>query len=559
MKTRSRAWLLALLALALIPACGGSGGSGADTGAVNVSLTDAPGQSFDNVFITVKEVWFHKSADAGPDAKGPIEGDWLRYPITPQTVDLANLTDGRLGTILTRSLPVGRYQQIRLILVSNEDNVVTPGHTYNNEVVIAGDPNSPYPLDIPDTHKEVANPNINGHQNRGIKLVGTFDVTAGTTLDIAIDFDVGHDVVRITRSGGDEFFLKPRLRCIDLGDIGSISGWIDNVSAGSRYVVKAEQKSSDNTYRVVRRFTGIDNTGAFLLTFLKPGSYDVVIRGRNIETMIVKGVPVAKGATTRIPGLIPMIAGTEYKMNVSVSPTGSWVNFYQTVPLSIPGADNVPYHVRYRHLDPFKGTFHDNIALSSGQFHFGVYTDNVTPVSFTAVDPVETAGGFKMAASAGLGNIRFTRMYYSASGLVSDYASADTVTPADADTTVAFPGRLPITPPARGNQVAGLMTVPMTMGADLAYAAVFAVHGGMVIDRLDTFTAGPPYMRGNVYGFAMGALPGGSPVDPLPTALYGVEAYGFSPGIFAIGISRLADLRTGDDNVGNFTMFGMPR
>ena len=167
---------MVVLAVIALQACGGSGGGNggsAQTGAVQLSLTDAPGD-FDHVYITVKDVWFHTS-----DVADPRASDWLKYPLsTPVTLDLLSLANGNMQSIWNNiQLPIGNYQQIRIFLVPTYTSNPPSGHQYYNEVVVGS---STYPLYIPDA-------------DHGIKLVGTFSVAGGGTLKLAIDFDAGHD------------------------------------------------------------------------------------------------------------------------------------------------------------------------------------------------------------------------------------------------------------------------------------------------------------------------------------------------------------------------------
>jgi hypothetical protein len=530
------------LAALFLTACGGGGGS-APTGTARISLTDAPGNevAFDNVFITVREVWFHTS-----DAAGPGDAGWLRYTLAaPKTVDLARLTDGAVSQILNQTLPVGNYQQIRILLARTEDDAyLSP---YNNEAIVGG---VPYALRVPDA-------------DHGIRLVGSFRVTGGGTLNLAVDFDIGHDVVPFHNfgTGEDEFLLKPRLRCFDLDNVGSITGRIDAAAraAGYFFVFKAEQPESgpgaDKTYHALR-FTTVgyqgDNT-VFRLSFLAPGTYDVVMRGRSVDTVIVRGVPVVKGADTDLGPAIGMPSGSgEFFANTAVSPTGSWVHFFQTLDNNATGAAvEYPYEIRYRHIDPFTGSFFDNIALSNGPIRFGTYNGGQA-IGFATITPKEWSGGnagFGAAADA----ILFDRSAYA----IFDNAS----TGPKGIPGPAFGGRLnvsaPATPATASGAIFSFLNRPMTL--DNVY--LLAVHGGMVVDSfLPTTATGPmtwTMMGGRMQApYAWPPLPG-----KIPGAVYGIDGLGWSPPgspdgpAFAVGIvPAIADLRAGDDTAANFTM-----
>ncbi len=507
-------FVVPILALvAALTSCGGGDSATTPTGTAQVSLTDAPGAEFDNVLVTVKAIWFHTS-----DASGPDDAGWLRFPLAaPRTVDLARLTDGTTLPVFDGiTLPVGHYQQIRIVLASTEDNAYLAPH--NNQVIDNG---VAYPLRIPDAA-------------HGIRLAGSFRIVEGGTLRLAIDFDIGHDVVKVRRGAVTEYVLKPILRYFDLDNVGAVTGRIDAATraAGYNFVFKAERPNVDNTFHQVWRFTTVRPDNTFVLSFLPPGTYDVVMRGRGVETVIVRGVPVARGSVTDLGPAIAMPEGTEFEANVSVRPTGSWVNFYQTLDNSVTGVPEIPYEIRYRHVNPFTGSFLDNIALSNGPIHLRAYSaaGGGTTVPVADVTPKEWSGG-----NAGFGAAAQAVLHDR-----SPYLPVDNTMGAP----VAF-GTLTVTSPAVARSVSGLMTVPNmgTMGspAGLDNGFLLAVHGGIVVDKAD-MTPGMMGMGSNSYAF--GNLPGGSFAFPLPGAFYDIEAIGWTSTAFAIGVTPVADLRT---------------
>ncbi|MHB1012861.1 MAG: DUF4382 domain-containing protein [Desulfobacteria bacterium] len=171
MKRSHPFWIPAIVFAFFLAACGGGGtGTSSSTGTAQIVLTDAAGSGFDNVFLTVDEIWFHADNTAGPDDAG-----WLRYRLpVPQGVDLARLTNGAVSSmILNQALPAGQYRQIRILLLSNEDAVEHPEHhPYNNAVVVTDNGvTTRYPLDIPETHQE---DDLTGmRENRGIPVLGS--------------------------------------------------------------------------------------------------------------------------------------------------------------------------------------------------------------------------------------------------------------------------------------------------------------------------------------------------------------------------------------------------
>src|SRR5574340_320418 len=83
---------LLIVSLAACSVGGSNIGGAVPTGQVSVSLTDGPGD-YDHVWITVGELWFHQSGNAGP-----MDAGWQRFALSsPVTVDLLKLSNGTVG------------------------------------------------------------------------------------------------------------------------------------------------------------------------------------------------------------------------------------------------------------------------------------------------------------------------------------------------------------------------------------------------------------------------------------------------------------------------------
>ncbi len=500
---------MALLVLSLF--IGGCGKGTGDTGAVSVSLTDAPGLDFDHAYVTVKEIWFHTS-----DVAGTGEAGWEKHTLgAPVTIDLAQLSNGASQAVWSSlSLPVGDYRQIRIFLASTEEQL-TPSASaihllFNNEVVIGS---THIPLRIPTP-------------GEGIRLVDVFPVTKEGHLRLAIDFDAGHDIVKVLRAGAIEFILKPRLASFDFDHAGAITGKLTTPGSiafasytGKNFVIKAEQPNLAGTYRVVRRATTIRPDGSFVLYPLPvfgnatTARYDVLIRGRNVETCIVKQVPVHKGtvpATATGLGIVPLTTGAEYVSNVTVTPTGAWMHYYQTL-----SGDPVPYEVRFRHINPLStaGNFFEPLQLSTGPLHVGTYNDGGT-ISFSPFTPVEGAGHFSAVADA----LLYDR---------SPFKNISSATP------ISF-GLTP-TLPATASSISGNITVPSGMMGNMNNGIMFATFGGMIVNTIDVNNSMP---AGG--SFAMTNLPGGAPYS-----FYGLYTLGWGTSTLGAGAVPLIDMRNG--------------
>jgi hypothetical protein len=407
----------AVFALALLLAgCGSGGGGGSagsgtsSTGVATISLTDAPTTDLDHVWVTVKEIRFHMD----PTCDDPDDGAWLRYPLpAPVTLDLAALNNGKWSTLWDGIvLPVGNYQQIRVILAGTEDpltaSAIAKALAFNNQVT---DDGKPYPLIIPAA-------------KNGIKLIGSFKVTSATPLHIVVDFDVTHDVVE---TGSGKYILKPRLKyyVVAAPVTAAITGTIKRPDGtpfanytGVNVIIKAEapetitfaNTSSARVMGIVRA-TSVRADGSFALYPLpsEPGrTYDLVIRGNGIRTMILTAVPAEPGTTKDSPSMFELelrlaspghYLASAQVVNADTSPyepvVGASVGFYQT----IPELGEIPYLIRFRHVDPLYGTF-GNFALPRGRMLAGTFNPKAILQSFDSFVPLEGDDSFSAYATA---------------------------------------------------------------------------------------------------------------------------------------------------------------
>ena len=413
METTRLRFFTALCALfvLVLAGCGGGGGGSVPAGpvpagSVKVSLTDAPTTNLDHVWITVKEIRFHRSEVCDD----PEDGGWLRYPLaTPVTIDLVTLNNGKWTTLWDGIvLPVGNYQQIRVILADTNDpltpSAIAKGLSYNNQVSVGG---AVYPLTIPAARN-------------GIKLVGSFQVTTTEPLHIVVDFDVTHDVVA---TGSGKFVLKPRLKyfIVSVQQTAAIVGTLLRPD-GTPFAnftdvfITAEAPetitfadSSSATVMGITRSTTVSGDGTFVLYPLpaSPGkTYDLVVRGEGVRTMILRDVPAVPGTTKDAPSMfnIEIGLGQDYLVsaqvvNADTNPyvpvLGASVGFYQT----LPGAGEVPYLIRFRHVNPLFGTF-GNFPLAFGNLLVGTYDPKALIQSFAAVEPLEGPDSYTAFASA---------------------------------------------------------------------------------------------------------------------------------------------------------------
>ena len=427
----------------------------------DVSVTGNSPALYSHVWITAQEVWFNTSANAGPD-----DGGWVKFPLsTPATVDLVTDSGGNLGSLVTGlKLASGNYSQVRLIPVDAAADLTssakTAGALYNAEADFVDSGGTPHQLPL-----ELLSP------DQGIGIQGSLSVPIGnigaalsgattptsstpsttasattsstTTASFALDFDGARDLALFTYAGASSpngILMSSHASAYDLSQVGGISGQLTltNLTGSSglpAIQVSAEVLSADGTRHVVMSSTPVHADGSFLLYPLptsssNPPTYDVVIHGARIATIIIKAVQVSPASsstssttsgstsststtgssatnTVSVGTLIPRSA-SPYTVNLGNAsgpalPAGAWVAFYQT--LATKG--EVPYLIEASPIDPFNQTlanFNQTLAnaegLSTGTIDSGTYNASGATVTLVSAAPVEKAGGYVVAASA---------------------------------------------------------------------------------------------------------------------------------------------------------------
>ncbi len=271
-------WLLGLVVTLLMAGCGSNGGD-AQPGVLAVALTDAPACGYDKVNITVSKVRVHQS-----DAANEHGGGWSEITLDPpRKINLLDLNDPTQPNVALEHLgetplPAGHYTQLRLVLAANSHN---PNSPLANSVVLLGEAME-RPLETP-----------SGIQS-GIKLIHPFTVGSGEHVDLLLDFDACHSVVK---RGTGAYALKPVIKVIPFV-LNGIQGVLDAAlfpgAANPHLVMVSAQVNGD----IVRSAVPNAATGKFYLARLDPASYDVVITADGHATTIIAGVPVTSPTST---------------------------------------------------------------------------------------------------------------------------------------------------------------------------------------------------------------------------------------------------------------------
>jgi hypothetical protein len=115
-----------------------------------------------------------------------------------------------------------------------------------------------FPLEIPSV------------ENTGLKLVHGFDIVAGSTYDLLIDFSIQHSVYQ---TGNGAWKMKPVVRCTAMAVTGSISGTL--AIPREHVLATAFLHGLFDDASIVTASEANPSSGVFRLAFLPPGLYSV--------------------------------------------------------------------------------------------------------------------------------------------------------------------------------------------------------------------------------------------------------------------------------------------
>ena len=420
----------------------------------NVSTTANVPAAYSHVYMSVQEVWFNTSATAGPD-----DTTWKKFPLTtPTTVDLASSLEGTVTSLTTGlAVPIGTYSQVRLIPVDSSstllDSASNLGAIYNSEVdytdsagtlhqlplellnpdkglgvtttiQVKGDTTNVFSATSNSTNTSTTDTSAtDNNSSTDTSTTDTTNTNTGTTpaptFKLAIAVDGSKDLVPFTYSDVSAMMLNSHITAYDQAAAGAITGTLDVSSltgvtspSTSSYLniqVTAESVSADGSRHIAVNSAPVTSSGTFTIYPLStssssPTSYDLVIHGPGIATIIVKGVTVNVGdpATTtpvNIGSITPQGASS-FTVNLDTTnplQAGALVGFYQT----LPGSSEVPYVIDSQPIDPFTRKFNADVAESSGTLYYGTFSSGST-ITLTSADPTEGAATYRVAGTAPL-------------------------------------------------------------------------------------------------------------------------------------------------------------
>jgi hypothetical protein len=193
-----RVWSAAMAVTVLMAGCGGGGSDAPATGALSVSLTDAPIEEAAEVRIVFTGIELHRSNGSNVT---------LDFASQPKSIDLLKLRGGVTGALTEGAeIPAGEYDWMRLMVLAEKNSQVG---SYIK--LLSG---AQYPLWIP-----------SGDQT-GLKLVRPFTVAQGSTTRLLVDFDLRKSIV--APPGQDpNYVMRPTLRLLDQIQVGKIAATLD--------------------------------------------------------------------------------------------------------------------------------------------------------------------------------------------------------------------------------------------------------------------------------------------------------------------------------------------
>lgn len=434
-RRHARGMAAACAAALLLAACGGGGGSsgsdapsssgGTGQGSLSLGLTGGAATGYTHVYVTISSVAVTADADRPWSA---TDSAWHVTTLAePLTIDLAALTDGAIAQLaIGQALPPGTYGQLRLFVVPHDAQLSVEakqqGLSYNDEadLIDASGNTQRIPIEFADA-------------TLGLRVGGPFTVSANTDTAIVLQWDVDHSLVPLAPGSSARLAMRPDLQWYDVNQSGSITGLMDKslfcasgVQAASCIydaVASAELVSADGTHeRAVRSAPVIlsSDYAVFALYPLPPladgQTYDVVIRGRNMRTMIVRQVPapndsplvsstpvnptaLGESPDPNNPGqsvptpMQPQLSGGDASASLAqpMVTAGVQLRFAQT----LPGSGEVPIEIAAANVDPLSGTLAQPQPLPTGALQVASYSATAA-LSFSDVTPLEGANGYSV-------------------------------------------------------------------------------------------------------------------------------------------------------------------
>lgn len=261
------------------------------TGKLALSVTDSPVDAIDvkAVYVTFTGLEYQNSG-----------GSWETAStfVGPKTINLLDLQNGKTSLLGDFNLLAGNYTGLRFKLDAPARGSNVPSNPGCYVEMINGEKK---PLYVP-----------SGGQS-GYKAIGNFTVPLNGTVEVTADFDLRKSVV--LTGGKTTYILNPTIKIIVNNQAGEIKGVISNLSSTKKYVIysypkdqyissEANEPNGENVrFPNAVSSTKLDATGAYTLSFLAAGAYDLIIvstdsNGTVLVEKQIKNVVVESKKTT---------------------------------------------------------------------------------------------------------------------------------------------------------------------------------------------------------------------------------------------------------------------
>lgn len=231
----------------------------ADTGSTELKSEPGVQATYDDLILVLRGVSAHR-------ASGDTLDGWYGLEFEPTEYSFQDLSTGLSGLIAEARLPVGTYNQIRLLLGEGSHVIV------DGEEIL---------LSIPSGLRS------------GIKIRHLFEIVDGETYAATLGFDTTRSV-RVTSSG--EYVLKPRIRIVE-----SIASRLAGAIIGVVNPAEAEATVWVDTSDGKTTAVADPVTGEFLLPALAAGTYTVNFTPAAdswYPSISLMGIEVVGGETT---------------------------------------------------------------------------------------------------------------------------------------------------------------------------------------------------------------------------------------------------------------------